>query len=114
MKKKICKQCRKSYWPTSGEQLYCPECHELARNGEKYHETNESLKGGEQKMPEEKTEKPSGFKKKYGEDVEKKVLDLAKSGKNPKEISKELNGKPAVPWINRCLKKANFKKEEKN
>ena len=51
--------------------------------------------------------------KKYGEDVEKKILSLHKSGKTITEICKEFNGHPAIPKIKRILVKAGIEIKKK-
>jgi len=64
------------------------------------------LKGGNEKMTEEKKER-----KHFDEDTVKKVLELYAQGKKPAEICKEFNGHPAIPKIKRIIKSAQPKIE---
>ena len=42
---------------------------------------------------------------KFGDEVEKKVIELNKQGLTVAQISKEFNGHPAIPKIKRILAK---------
>lgn len=70
------------------------------------------LKGGNN-MEEKKVKVKK--EKKFGAEVENKIVELAKAGKSPKEISDFFKGHPAVPKVKRVLKAKNIviKKVEK-
>jgi hypothetical protein len=92
----------------SKQMIICPHCKIYVANP--YY----GLKGGLlDKMTEEnqnaqaETEAPAttGRKRKYDETVDAKVVELAREGKKPKEITK-VDGMPGVPKIKRILKAA--------
>jgi len=61
----------------------------------------------------EADEKNVKKQKKYDDEVEKKIIALAKQSKTPSEISKEFNGHPAVPKIKRVLLAAGISVKKK-
>lgn len=105
-----------------GERATSVKCNECVENeiSNAINKQEEELKGGLNEMVEQKKSKlpkdapaqksssddKQTRKDKYKE-LEPKVISMAKAGKTPAEISKELGGHPAVPKIKRILAAAN-------
>lgn len=111
--KTICSSCGKDITNNSDncydDFIICKLCN---KNSVRGNYNYFKLKGGKNVTMENTIEKNSKkLEKKYSSEIQTKILDLVKSGKSIKEVSKEFKGYPNPNAIKRWCVKANIKFE---